>query len=135
MRTIDNETLYYINICEKVTRTRIKDIIKFPEYNKLTIVMERGGLNKLLKNDGMKKLRNIIKEPFTVVEYSEDIKNFMSSLCHWFKYNSINIEDKKITISVNSKDKGKIIGKNASNLKWMKDIINVYFGEYNIYIE
>jgi N utilization substance protein A len=93
--TLDQNTIRYISVFEKITKTRVR--------------------------------HEMFKKNLDVIEYSDDPERFLRNIFHNYKIKDVEIEKRgnKIhaIVSVESKDKGKIIGKDGRNLKLAREIL------------
>lgn len=125
--TLDGNSLRYISVFEKVTRTRVKDCIVTPD--KLVFIVVNGQIGAAIgkKGENVKKLHEMLKRNLDIIEYSDDPGQFVRNIFHHFKIRGVEIEMRgrriHATVSVQSKDKGKIIGKDGRNLKLARDIL------------
>lgn len=126
--TLDGNAIKYISVFEKVTKAVVKDFIETPD--KLVFIVARGHIGAAIGKRGgnVKRLFELFKKNLDVIEYSDDPERFLRNIFHNYKIKGVEIErrGKKIhaTVRVESKDKGKIIGKDGRNLKLARDILN-----------
>ncbi len=126
--TLDGDALLAISVFEKVTRTMVKDFIDTPD--KLVFIVTQGQIGAAIgkKGENVKRLCEMFKKNLDVIEYSQDSERFIKNIFHNYKIRGVEIErrGKKIhaTVSVEKKDKGKIIGKDGRNLKLARDILS-----------
>ncbi|UCF08214.1 MAG: NusA-like transcription termination signal-binding factor [Thermoplasmata archaeon] len=124
---LDQDTLRYISVFERMTRTRVIDCIETPE--KLIFIVAPGQIRLAVgkKGENVKKLHDMFKKNLDVIEYSEDRARFLKNIFHKYAVKGVEIENRgnriHATVSVESKDKGKVIGKGGKNLKLAKDIL------------
>ena len=126
--TLDGNALRYISLFEKVTKTNVKDCIE--TQDKLIFVVAKGQIGAAVgkKGENVKRLHEMFKKNLDIIEYSDDPEKFLKNIFHNFKIQRIEIERRgskvHATVSVESKDKGKIIGKDGRNLKLARDILS-----------
>ena len=126
--TLDGNALRYISVFERVTKTVVKDCIETPD--KLVFIVATGHIGAAIgkKGENIKRLYELFKKNLDVIEYSDDPEKFLRNIFHNYKIKGVIIEKRgnKIhaTVSVESKDKGKIIGKDGRNLKLARDILS-----------
>ncbi len=125
--TLDGNALRYISVFEKVTRTQVKDCIVTPD--KLVYIVVNGQIGAAIgkKGENVRRLHELLKRNLDIIEYSDDPEKFVRNIFHNFRIRSVEIEMRgrriHATVSVESKDKGKIIGKDGRNLRLAKDIL------------
>ncbi len=126
--TLDGNALRAISAFEKITRTVVKDCIDTPD--KLVFIVATGQIGAAIgkKGENVKRLYEMFKKNLDVIEYSDNPEKFVRNIFHNYKIKGVEIErrGKKIhaTVSVESMDKGKIIGKDGRNLKLARDILS-----------
>lgn len=124
---LDQNTLRYITVFEKVTRTRVIDCIE--SEDKLVFIVAPGQIRLAVgkRGENVKKLHEMFKKNLDVIEHSTDPERFLRNIFHKFMVKGVEIEKRgprfHATVSVESKDKGKVIGKGGKNLKLAKDIL------------
>jgi N utilization substance protein A len=125
--TLDQNTIRYISVFEKITKTRVRDCIETPD--KLVFIVARGQIGAAIgkKGENVKRLHELFKKNLDVIEYSDDPEKFLKNIFHNYKIKNVEIEKRgnktHAIVSVESKDKGKIIGKDGRNLKLARDIL------------
>jgi N utilization substance protein A len=130
----NDQSLRYITLFENITRTSVKDCIEHSE--KLYFIVNPGMLSKAIgKNaSNVKKLRRLFKKNIEIIEYSPKIEVFIQNIFHDFKINEIKMEERSsgdrkqqvAFVSVDVRQKGKIIGRDSKNLNLAKEILNRY---------
>ncbi|MAG38859.1 hypothetical protein CMO90_02115 [Candidatus Woesearchaeota archaeon] len=124
----DINLIQQINIFEKVTRTNVKECFFFKE--KLTFMVEQGMLEKSLGNNKshLHKLEKMLQNSFKIIEFSDDLQQFIKNLIAPLRVVSIVEEDGIITIKgPDVKTKGLMIGSKAKNLRETEEIVQKYF--------
>ncbi len=125
--TLDQNTIRYISVFEKITKTRVRDCIE--TVDKLVFIVARGQIGAAIgeKGKNVKRLHEMFNKNLDVIEYSDDPERFLRNIFHNYKIKDVEIERRgnKIhaIVSVESKDKGKIIGKDGRNLKLAREIL------------
>ena len=126
----NDQTIKIIALFENITRTTIKDCIELPDT--IYFVIDIGQLHKAIGKNGsnIKRMRGLFHKNIKVIEYSADIESFIRNIFREFPIKTVIVEDsidgknKVAFVSVNLRDKGKVIGKDSKNLKVAKEIIN-----------
>ena len=121
----------YISLFENVTRTRCNDCIVKPD--KIIFIVPRNQVLMALgkHNDNLKRLKVLIKKNIDIIGFSDKLDLFIKNIFHNFKIQGIQIESRNdkalVYVNVDLRDKGKIIGKEGSNLKLAKEIVSRHF--------
>jgi N utilization substance protein A len=125
--TFNEQTLQYISLFERVTRTRVRDCMETDE--KIIFIVAEGQISKAIGKGGITitKLRNMMKKPIQVIEYSDNPEKFLKNIFRNYNVKKVEIEphDKIIhaTVTVDAKEKARAIGKEGKNLKLARNII------------
>ncbi len=132
----DTRLLNLISFFERATHAEVKDCIENEE--RLIFIVMPLNLRKALGKDGsnIKRLNQEMHKKIKVVEYSDNIKEFIRSLIMPLKVDDITQEGKIITLKSNDRrTKGLLIGRNARNLRQYEDIVKRYFDIDEIKVE
>lgn len=126
----DVQTLQWIALFEKVTRSRLKDCMVHAE--KIFFIVEPGNLKKALgKNkQNVQKLETMLKHRIKIVEYSETMTQFITNIMAPLRIVEIKQDDDVVTITgPDQKTKGLMIGARAQNLRNYEKMVQKYFPE------
>lgn len=124
---LDQKTLGYISVFENQTGASVKDC--FISKGTLVFIVNNGNMGKAIGRKGIniKILINKFKKPIRVIEFSEDSLQFVKNLIFPIKVDVENKGDKLVILAGDKKLKGKLFGRDKSNLKEMQIIIKRYF--------
>lgn len=117
---LSNETMQYINMAGKITKTDILDCMIADD--KLIFIVRKGQLGAAIgsKAKNLEKLRNLFKKTIKFVEFDDDKEKFIANLCKPYKINNIKLEGEGEStvakVEVDISDKSKIIGKGGKNI-------------------
>jgi len=128
--TLNDQTLRFMTLFENVTKTQIKDCLEFSDT--IYFIVNPGQLQFAIGKSGskIKRLRALLKKNVKLIEYSPDLTRFIKNIFRDFPIKDVRIEDsndgknKIAYVSVDLRDKGKIIGRDSKNLKIAKKIVN-----------
>lgn len=114
---------------EKITRTTLKDC--FENQNKMLFIVMPGQIRKALGKDNknIKKIEAKIGQKIKLVEFSNNVLNFVTNLIYPLRINDIRMNESGI-ITIKGKDmktNGLIIGSRAQNLRNTESIVQKYF--------
>jgi NusA-like KH domain protein len=114
---------------ETISRVRPKDA--FEDANSLLyFIVDKGLLNKALGKNGfiVKKISEALKRKIKIVEFHEDRETFIKRLLLPLKISEISSENDVIKVKpIDSETRGKIIGRNALNLRNYENITKRFF--------
>ena len=125
---LDNESLKYMNLFRKITGVEALDCLI--QDNAYFLVEEgKAGLAVGTAGRNVKKLRNLIRKRPIVLELIDDPIKFTKSLLAPIGLDGVKIElnDKTLIIQANSKKKGRIIGRDGSNIKMIRKLLKRHF--------
>ncbi len=123
MRAFDNDTIQLISAFERITRSRVHDCLKIEgeEGPEILFVIDQGGMGKAIGKGGenIRNAEDIMGCRIRVFEYSEDEAEFVKNLVPQAK--GVKIAGGKVFIK--TQKRGAVIGKNGSNIKILKQIL------------
>ncbi|MBU1202316.1 MAG: NusA-like transcription termination signal-binding factor [Nanoarchaeota archaeon] len=124
----DVDLIQQISLFERVAQADVKECFYFKE--KLTFMVESGQLGRALGKNKSKliKLEDMFKKPIRIIEYNNDMKQFIVNLIAPLKVVSMTIEGNVVTITgPDTKTKGLMIGSKAKNLRETEEVVKKYF--------
>ena len=133
---IDNKTIGYIKYFENTTKASVKGCFVGKEHE-LVFIVKEGHLWRAIGKKGVniKKVAFKIGQKLRIIGFDKDPKQFVKNMLYPLDGYKISMEDNKIKIESESvKDKGKIYGRDRSNLKWMNEVLNKYFKGFEIIV-
>lgn len=123
MRAFDNDTIRLISAFERITHARVHDCLKVDSDDGPTalFVVDEGGMGKAIGKGGqtIKKAEDLIGCRIKVFEYSDNASQFIKNLVPLAK--SVSVNGGKALIK--AAKRGAVIGKNGSNIKLLKQIL------------
>jgi len=127
---LDLKTIQNINLFEKVTNAKVKDCI-FREG--LVFIVDEGQVQKALK--GIRKVSSLLKQDVKVIGFSSEPEKFVRNLIYPVRAN-IEAKDMEVIVSVeDARMKGKIFGREKSNLMWINSLVGKYFKGFSVRVE
>ncbi len=124
----DIDIMKFISLFGGITRVTAKDCFKQGE--KLVFIVGEGLAGKAVGKKGVniKKLERLVKKKVKIVEYNDDLIEFVKNIIHPLSAKEISEEDDVVTIvPVDSITRGYLIGREAVNLRQFEDIVKRYF--------
>jgi len=119
----------FMSVFHRITNANLKDCF-VDDNTALTFVVSTGDLGRAIGKKGINisKLEKAFKKKIKIIEYNEDLKKFIKSLVYPSKIDEIDYQENVITIqSSDSKSRGFLIGRAASNLRNYEKIVKRYF--------
>tara|TARA_Y100000310_G_C20690685_1_gene821991 strand:+ start:2537 stop:2941 length:405 start_codon:yes stop_codon:yes gene_type:complete len=127
MIQLDQRVIGFINVFERTTRASVKDC--FEEGDVLVFVVQPGQIRKAVGKGGenIKRVSYLTKKKIKVIEFSDSPAKFVSNLLYPMKA-EIELRDNVLVIkSKDNKEKGRIFGREKSNLKRIQKMADKYF--------
>ncbi len=123
MREFDTETLYLLRVFEDVTGAHVRDCIVDKNNGTVVFIVSPGQMGLAIGKNGenIKIAEKLLKKQIKVFEYAEDPEQFVKNLIP--KTRRLEIREDKIIVWVDPIHKGKVIGKEGSNIKLIRKII------------
>lgn len=126
----NDQSIRYITLFENITKTQVKDCIE--REDTIYFIVSPGQLLLAIGKNGstIRRLRGLFHKNIKIIEYSPKIETFIRNIFHEFTIKDIRIEEsndkknKMAFVSVDIRDKGKIIGRDSKNLKIAKEILS-----------
>lgn len=125
---LDANTMKLISMFESISNARVKDCIEID--NGFLFVTEPGQIGRAIGKNGanVKRLENALRKSVRVVEFSENMEDFVKGLLYPIVPNDVKIEGNIVTIfGKDAKTRGMIIGRDRSKIKQIQDILSRYF--------
>ena len=127
---LTDKTLRYISLFEDSTKVQVIDC--FERGDTIYFITPPGQLPLAIGRNGsnVRRLRQLMNKNIKIIEHSPEPETFIRNIFHGFSILEIRIKDtndgKKLIayVSVNPREKGKIIGLESRNLKIAREILN-----------
>ena len=124
----DADLMQYISLFESLTGAKVKDCIV---DDSILFIVHENEMGKAIGKEGsnIKRVENTLKKKIRLVEFSNNVLQFVGNLISTIKAKEIKEEDGIITIyGKDTKSKGILIGRDRHNLNQINDIVKRYFG-------
>ncbi len=123
MREFDTEALQMLRVFEDITGAEVRDCIVDNHNGSVIFIVSPGQMGLAIGKNGMniKMAEKLLKKHIKVFEYSENIEQFVRNLIPFIR--RVEIKDDKIIAWVDPQKKGKVIGKEGSNIRLIRKII------------
>ena len=121
------DVMKYISLFESLTGAKVKDCVV---NGTIFFIVHENEIGKAIGKHGsnIRKINGILKKKVKVVEFNNDVSQFIGNLIYPLKVKEIKEEDSVVTIYGNdTKTKGMLIGRDKSNINSIKDIVKRYF--------
>ena len=117
MRDFDTDTIRAIAAFEEITKTEVRDCIR---GEMLYFLVNSGKAGKAIGKGGaaIKTAERLLQRPIKIFEWSDDTVQFIKNMIPTAK--KISINNSEAVVSVDSKSKGMVIGKEGSNIEVMR---------------
>jgi len=124
----DLKLMKTIMLFENITTAKVKDCVDVETM--LIFIVEPLEMGKAIgkKGSNVRKIENLFKRKIKIVEFSSEKTKFLANLLHPATGFEIADEGEIIKIRANDlKTRGYIIGRNATNLRMLEDIVRRYY--------
>jgi transcription termination/antitermination protein NusA len=114
---------------ENISRVRPKDAFE-DDSGMLYFIVDKGNIIKAVGKNGFnaKKISDALKRKIKIVEFDSVRETFIKRLLFPLKVSEINVENDVVKIkALDNETRGRIIGRNASNLRNYEKIVKRFF--------
>ncbi len=114
----------YISIFEKITKTHAVDFLE--SNGQLIFFVNEGKASKAVGKAGVniKKLTHLLKKKVKIIQLTKDPIKFIEGLIHPIKPAIIEVHGDRAIVQLSSvEDKARVIGRNASRLKFINQLL------------
>jgi transcription antitermination factor NusA-like protein len=129
-KTIDMQGMRYLNLFEKITRTRTRF---FFYYNNMIIFcVPKAMLSQSLgkNNSNLKKISDIVKKKIRIVAIPlkiEDAERFIQAIINPFTFKNLEISANEMILTAGAQNKAALIGRDKRRLIEMQRITRDFF--------
>ncbi|MBL7054784.1 NusA-like transcription termination signal-binding factor [Candidatus Woesearchaeota archaeon] len=123
----DADLMNIIRLFENMTGAKLKDCIS---NERIVFIVEENEIGRAIGKHGVniKRLENMLKKKIKVIEFSQNVLQFIKNLLYPLQVLNIENNDNIITITgPDTKTKGLIIGRNKQNLNNLISAVKRYF--------
>ena len=131
-----------MNLFENVSGARAKDCYIDTKIDRIIFVVDPGNIGLAIGRNGknIKHIRNLMGKDVDVVEYHENVENFVKNCLSPAKVDSVTTTKKRdgkkvVNVVVGHKDRGLAIGKNGKSIDKARILAQRHFGIDNIVID
>lgn len=120
------DAINFINVFEKLARVRVKDCVL---DDKLIFIINEEDMSKAIGKNGLnvKRAKNLFNKDIQIIGFNEDLVKFIINLMKPYEVQVL-VDDKIVNVSVKDYTlKGKILGRDRSNLNRITAIVKRYF--------
>ena len=124
----DANTMEFMSLFETLTRASVKDC--FESDGQLVFIVNKGEIGKAIgkKAVNVKKLEGLLKKKIKIIEFSDEMLEFVKNIVQPCKVKDIAEEEGSVTITAeDSYNRGLLIGRAAVNLRGYEKIVKRFF--------
>ena len=121
------DVMQYISIFESLTAAKVKDCIV---NEQILFIVNENDMGKAIGKQGsnVKRIENMMKKRIRLVEFNNDVKQFVQNLIYPIQAKEIKEENGIVNIYCNDvKSKGMLIGRDRHNIKFINGIVKRFF--------
>ena len=130
-----------IALFETMTGAIVEDCVIDDKNDRIIFVVKKGYMGLAIGKGGrkVKLLEKLMKKRLEVVEYSNDVREFITNALKPVRIQGIRLTErpdgrKIAVVSVDPRDKARAIGKNGRNAEKLRLLARRYFGIDNVMI-
>ncbi len=130
-----------IALFETMTGAVVEDCVVDDKNDRIIFVVKKGHMGLAIGKKGrkVKLLERLMRKKLEVVEYSEDVREFLANALKPVRIQGIRLTErpdgrKIAVVSVDPKDKARAIGRNGRNAEKLRLLARRYFGIDNVMI-
>ncbi len=123
----DSELMKLITLFESMTGAKVKDCIS---GEKLVFIIEENEMGKAIGKSGIniKRMENMLKKKIKLVEFSNDVVQFVKNMIYPVGATEVAKEDGTITIhGKDANTRAMLIGRERQNISYLTDIVKRHF--------
>ncbi|NMG83514.1 MAG: NusA-like transcription termination signal-binding factor [Methanosarcinales archaeon] len=127
---LDTDGMRYIVLFERITGASPIDCMIDDELNKVTFVVKSEDMGAAIGKGGdhVNRVKSIINKQIEIIEYSDDVREFIENVIQPVSIKNISIEEKKgkriAYLNVSAGERGFAIGKGGRNISRVKMIVS-----------
>ena len=123
----NSDSMKLMSLFEAVTGAKVKDCIA---NDKIVFIIEENEMGKAIGKNGanIKRVENMLKKKIRLVEFSNDVLQFVKNLI--YPLQGLDIKHDNGVITIYGKDTGTramLIGRERQNINKLIDIVKRYF--------
>ncbi len=137
---LNADTLRLLALFEALTGAPARDVLE--EEDRYIFVVEQGQIGRAIGKGGinLNRVRDKLQKDVDLVEHATTPEDFMKSLFHRFKVQSIEIHERKdgekvAKIKIDPADKGKAIGRGGRNVQLVRTLADRHHGLKDVILE
>ena len=123
----DSDSMSWIMLFESMTGAKVKDCIA---NEKLIFIIEENEMGKAIGRNGfnIKRMENKLKKKIKLVEFSNDVLQFIKNIVYPVEVLDIRQENGVVTIhGKDTSSKAMLIGREHQNINHLSNIVKRYF--------
>lgn len=121
------DVMQYISIFESLTAAKVKDCIV---NEQILFIVNENDMGKAIGKQGsnVKRIENMMKKRIRLVEFNNDVKQFVQNLIYPIQAKEIKEENGIVNIYCNDvKSKGMLIGRDRHKINLINNIVKRHF--------
>lgn len=138
---LTSDELRLISLFQSITTATARDCILDEKMDRVIFVVNKGQMGLAIGKGGttIKQLQSVVSRKVELVEYSENVSDFLRNILNLENMNEIKINKKldgstQAVIVVDPKKKGLVVGKDGRNAEKARLLAKRYFHISNVLI-
>ena len=127
MHKLSGDEIELLNLLEQTTGARAVDVLVLPDT--IVFLVKKGDLGRAIGRQGanITRLSNRLKKRVEVVEYSEELNEFLKNLFKPIELEEVKKEGETVYLKVPAKDKGRVIGRGGEKVNRARALLERHF--------
>ncbi|RZN15011.1 MAG: NusA-like transcription termination signal-binding factor [Methanosarcinales archaeon] len=127
---LDTDGMRYIVLFEQITGASPIDCMIDDEINKVTFVVKSEDMGAAIGKSGdhVNRVKSMINKQIEIIEYSDDVREFIKNVIQPVSIKNINIGEKKgkriAYLNISAGERGFAIGREGRNIGRVKTIVS-----------
>lgn len=127
MHKLSGDEIELLNLLEQTTGARAVDVLVLPDT--IVFLVKKGDLGRAIGRQGanITRLSHRLKKRVEVVEYSEELNEFLKNLFKPIELEEVKKEGETVYLKVPTKDKGRVIGRGGEKVNRARALLERHF--------
>lgn len=132
---LDSNALQTLHFFESITRASARDCVS--REGEVVFVVNPEDVGKSVGKDGVRvrELEKALKRRVKIVALSPSVTEFVRNVLFPLTLDSVSHEGEVVTVVAEPRVRGAVIGRNASNLRWLELIVQRHFDVKEIVVK
>jgi N utilization substance protein A len=138
---LTSDELRLMSLFQSVTSVTARDCVVDDKMDRVIFVINKNQMGLAIGKGGatIKQLQNVVARKVELVEYSDDVSEFIGNILNSSMINEIRIDERsdgtrQVLVVVDAKKKGIVVGREGRNAEKARLLARRYFQISNVFI-